>query len=88
MWSLAASVLSWALGLLGFGKKDERDIERAAGEKLGREETENANAKSGIQEMQAAIQARDRNRAALGNEPERLRDGSDPASGVYRPGPD
>jgi hypothetical protein len=31
-------------GWFGIGSKDERDLERAAGEKLGRQETENANA--------------------------------------------
>jgi hypothetical protein len=88
MWSIAASVLSWALGLLGFGKKDERDIEREAGRKLGQQETQNDNAQSGLSEIQSAVQARDRNIAELAADPERLRDGSDPAATEYKPGPD
>jgi hypothetical protein len=88
MWSMAATALSWVLSLLGFGKKDERDIERAAGERLGRQEVQNEHAQAGIREVQTAIQARDTNAAGIASNPGRLHDGSDPAAGDYRPGPD
>lgn len=36
MWSLVFGLLAWVLGLFGFGKTDERDKERQAGERTGR----------------------------------------------------
>lgn len=91
MWALiklGLGFLPTVLGWFGIGSKDERDVERSAGEKLGRQETENANAQSGIREVETAIAARDASGAAIADNPARLRDGSDPAARDYKPGPD
>lgn len=91
MWTLvklALGFLPTILGWFGIGKKDERDVERKAGENLGIQETENANAKAGIDEIATAVQARDSNHAAVTADPGRLLNGKDAAATSYRPGPD
>ena len=55
MWSIAASLLSWILGLFGFGKPDP--IKQ--GEALGRAETTESDAMGELHDIQAAKVARD-----------------------------
>lgn len=90
MWliKLGLGFLPTVLGWFGIGQKDERDEERKAGEKMGIEETENTNAKSGIDEVSNAVRARENNRSAIAADPGRLLNGKDPAAASYRPGPD
>lgn len=87
MWALALRLLGWAVGFF-FPAKDERDEERKAGERLGVEETENTNAKSGLSEVSKAVKAREDNRGAIASDPGKLLNGKDPAASSYRPGPD
>jgi hypothetical protein len=84
MWSFIFSAASWLLGLFGFGKPDPIKT----GEKLGDQETQNTNAQAGLKETTDAVQARDANAAAIAANPDRLRDGSDPAARKYSDQPD
>lgn len=54
MWSLAASLLTWILGLLGFGKPDPV----AQGEKLGKAEQGQADAQGELSDISKANAAR------------------------------
>jgi hypothetical protein len=52
-------------GLPGFDKKDSNTAERQAGEDLGIQKMENANATAGLNEVQTAVAPRDENHAAV-----------------------
>lgn len=57
----------------------------SAEQRLGREEAKNENLTQGLDEVRTAVEARDRSDASSAG---RVLDGSDPAAGAYRPGPD
>ena len=86
MWSAIIKIVIWLLVLLT-GSKDARDREREAGQSFGRMEAEGDNAKSGLQEVQAVVMARDANRDRVSSDPDSLCKGNDPASAAYRSGP-
>lgn len=54
MWSLAASLLTWVLGLFGFGKPDPFK----QGQALGRAETTAADSMGELRDIKAASDAR------------------------------
>ena len=85
--ALAPSLLPMILGWFGISIDDERDKERKAGEKLGQEETENANAQKELDEVTTAVEAGDAERTAVDADPGRLRDPANPVARPYQPGP-
>lgn len=69
MWSLAASLLSWILGLFGFGKPDQFK----QGQDAGKAEAGQIAATGEISDVQAAQAARESVAADLNTSPDKLR---------------
>jgi hypothetical protein len=78
---MLGAIVSAILWFIGLFTKSKEEKERDVGEKLGRAETERDNAVSGLAEVQRAVDAKPA-------DPGGVRDGSDPAAGRYRGGPD
>ena len=69
MWTLVASLLSWLLGLFGFGKsKSDVQAAQAQGEKQGEAEEGKATDDKIIQDVAAANSARQSERDAPASE--------------------
>lgn len=66
MLNLLFAGLAWVLGLFGFGKADERDKERSAGEQYGRTAENLAGAEQALEDVAKAQAARDRASGDLG----------------------
>lgn len=75
MLGIIVNVGLWILGLFGFGKKDERDVERKAGVETGQLEAQNADQSQFIkvEENITDAQAKQRNDAgSVWNDPNNL----------------
>lgn len=57
--SLGLKFIMWIAGLCGFGTKDERDVERKAGEDTGVKEAQNAGLQKYVDEEQSIKDRRD-----------------------------
>lgn len=86
VWGIVKDILA----LFGIGTKssDPAAAERATGEKLGIQETENAQNKKALDDTAQAVSSTESERAANAADPSRLRDGATPGVRPWRGSPD